>query len=358
MADYRYTTAFKSWGPEEPAAIARVIASDRFTMGAEVEAFEHEFAAYHGMAHCIMVNSGSSANLIAVAALKRGKELLAASVPALAWATTYAPLVQHRFLLQLRDCGPDWNAPSVPSRVAWLTVECPILGNPISNPSDATLVDCCESIGARDSRLRLAGTTGLLNTFSFFWSHQLSAIEGGAIMTNDATLARLCRMFRDHGATRSVQKAERFEDEYRFELMGYNLRPLEMHAAIAREQLKKLDDMRAWRVQNFDAFVDEVNGLPLILTRLNGTANPFGIHFMLETKEARSKVAAALRANGVDCRLPTGGSFTKHPYGFPWRDQPTPNADAIHDRGIFLGNSGSDIRDLVRHSASVIRAAL
>ena len=100
MIEWLYPTGFKSWGPEEEEAIRRVIASDRFTYGAETEALEHELAAYHGRRFCVATNSGSSANWIATAALfyleeeplKRGDF---AVVPSIAWATTWSPLIVY-----------------------------------------------------------------------------------------------------------------------------------------------------------------------------------------------------------------------------------------------------------------------
>src|SRR6266568_434170 len=127
---YQYPTAFKSWGQEEHQAIDRVIKSDRFTMGAEVEAFEEEFAAWHSRKYGIMVNSGSSSNLVAVAALCHGYILnTLVSVPAIAWSTTYSPLIQRQFNLKVRDVDSSWNAnlSSLDIKNSGLVVLCPVL---------------------------------------------------------------------------------------------------------------------------------------------------------------------------------------------------------------------------------------
>ena len=116
------------------------------------------------------------------------------------------------------------------------------------------LEDNCESIGASVDG-KLCGTFGLMNTFSFFYSHQLSAIEGGMILTDDDECAKLCRMLRDHGMTRSLGKIDKFEDEYNFRYFGYNLRPLEMHAAVARVQLTRLSRFIEARNKNRDYFI-------------------------------------------------------------------------------------------------------
>jgi CDP-6-deoxy-D-xylo-4-hexulose-3-dehydrase len=357
--EWWYPTAFQSWGEEEHAAIARVIASNRFTMGEEVEAFEEEFAGYHGMHHAIMVNSGSSANLLAISAIRNRHHGVSFgwNVPAIAWATTYAPIIQNGFKLSVVDCDDTWNAPPPQS---YFGLICSVLGNPAES-SEATIIeDNCESLGARDNNGRLCGTRGVLNTFSFFWSHQLSAIEGGMILTNDEGLATVCRMMRDHGMTRSVKKTDRFEDEYDFRLFGYNVRPLEMHAAIAREQLKKLNGFIKKRQTNLAYFTScaAKQELPIAMQRLSGTPSPFGIAFTCASKEARSTLVEVLRAAGIDCRLPTGGSFLKHEYAKPWRNQSTPNADRIHDTGLFLGNAPFEIYDKIEVAIAIMRDVL
>src|SRR5258708_2564130 len=129
MTDYWYPCAFSHWGGEERAAEERVIRSGKRTMGEEVAAFENEFAAYHKMKHAVMVNSGSSANLIVVAALfhKQDNPLKCgdkAIVPALAWSTTYAPLVQHGLELILSDVDGTWNAASWHWR--WMCAAAPV----------------------------------------------------------------------------------------------------------------------------------------------------------------------------------------------------------------------------------------
>ncbi len=370
---WRHPTAFSCWGDEEREAIERVIDSGQFTMGPEVEAFEREFAMHHGMRHGIMVNSGSSANLIAVAALfyvkdrpvRRGARVL---VPAIAWATTYAPLVQHGLELKLVDCDDSWNA--VPQLKSdddpAIIVGCSVLGSPafldgwrrIAEVSGAWfLEDNCESLGASING-RLCGTFGDLNTFSFFWSHQLGAIDGGMILTGDYNLARLCRMLRDHGATRTVQPAASFDGEYDFRLFGYNVRPLEMHAAIARAQLRKLPQFVAARQANLEAFRRATVGLPLDIPAQRGKPSPFGLPFALRSPEARDGVVKALRAAGIDCRLPTGGSFTKHAYGATWRDQETPRADFVHCAGLFLGNGPFDMTAQIAEVVEVLKRVL
>ncbi len=389
-----YPTAFSSWRPgdgsEEDQAVHRVLRSGQLTMGPEVAAFEAEFAAFHGRRHGVMVNSGSSANLVAVASLFhkhrdplrrdddnwRGRHAL---VPALAWSTTYAPIVQHGLKLILADCDATWNAPA--DNPDWgdakpaprLIVICSILGNPcygaewakVAAESHAYLIeDNCESFAATDPTGKLCGTHGVLSTFSFFWSHQISGIEGGMVLTDDEELANLCRILRAHGWTRDVwrdplgnpARPPRFEQEYDFTHFGYNLRGLEMHAAVAREQLKKTKQFQKMRIHNFYHFRRLTADLPIVHPSMRGEHNPFGLHFICEDEADRPKLVEALRANGIDARQPTGGSLRLHAYGKPYENQATPTADLIHRRGLFLGNAPWPIPDKIEKAAKVMRA--
>ena len=268
-----YPTAFLSWGQEEYDAVQRVVASGRFTMGPEVEAFESEFAAYLGRRRVVMVNSGSSANLVAAIALNPPQNLSVA-VPALAWGTTYSPFALLRSRFYLMDCDPDtWNVSKETMRVADIVVLCPILGNPagLSEVSGMAIAGgrtvlevACESLGAEIDGRR-AGTFGHISTFSFYFSHQLSAIEGGAIATDDDELADTCIILRDHGLTRGLKHNRTIAEEFEFLHMGFNFRPVEINAAVAREQLRKFPQIAHNRVHNFGYFwflakdIDEID---------------------------------------------------------------------------------------------------
>lgn len=372
-----FPTAFFRWDEEERAAMARVIGSNRFTMGPEVAAFEEEVAAYHGRKYGLMVNSGSSANLLAVAALfylanrplQRGDT---AVVPALAWSTTYAPLIQYGLQLQLADIDDTWNAPPalsitmVPRRpIPRLIVVASILGNPaylegwekLARDAGAYLIeDNCESIGARTVDGKLTGTAGIASTLSFFWSHQLGAIEGGMVLTDDEEVITICRMLRDHGLTRTLPGAPA---GYDFQLFGYNLRPMETHAAVGRAQLAKLPEFMAARSENQHYFVRRVwsAGLPLRFPVPRGDVSPFGVAFEVDP-EKRPLLDTALKEVGIDSRPPTGGSFLRHAYGAPWRDQRTPRADAVHDAGMFIGNPPYCVTEPYDRAVEVMKKVL
>src|SRR6266404_4277797 len=250
-------------------------------MGPEVAAFEKEFAAYFGMRYGVMVNSGSSANLIGVAALfykkdrplQRGDEAI---VPAISWSTTYHPLQQYGLKLKFVDVELETLNMDVSKLEQALTprtrliVGVSILGNPaaLDVMRDFArahelyfLEDNCETMDAELGG-RKTGTFGDINTFSFFFSHHISTIEGGMVLTDDEELHHLLRSIRAHGWTRDLPQDSplftRYDNEhfeaYHFILPGYNVRPMEFSGAVGREQLKKLPGMTCGRRRNLSLF--------------------------------------------------------------------------------------------------------
>ncbi|PYS41059.1 MAG: pyridoxamine 5-phosphate oxidase [Acidobacteria bacterium] len=386
-----YDLAVSTWGPEEIEAIRRTIAEGSFTMGEQVAAFEEEFARYFGMRYGVMVNSGSSANLIAVAALfyktdrplQRGDEVI---VPAIAWSTTFHPLQQYG--LKLRFVDVELDTLNIDARKLHraltprtrMIVAASILGNPaaldiIQNFARSHglyfLEDNCESMDAEIAG-RKTGTFGQVNTFSFFFSHHISTSEGGMVLTDDDELHHLLRCVRAHGWTRDLPPGsplfERYGSDhfeaYRFILPGYNVRPLEISGAIGRQQLKKLPVMTAQRRRNFAFFQEVFRGDDrFILQRENGKSSCFSFTIILNPAKAadRDKVFVALKEADIGFRMITGGCFLKHDvikyYEYDVVDGETPNAELAHDRGFFVGNYPQDLSAQIRHLREVLDRA-
>jgi CDP-6-deoxy-D-xylo-4-hexulose-3-dehydrase len=383
-----YELAASSWGPEEMEAIRRTMETGRFTMGEQVALFEREFAAYFGMKHGVMVNSGSSANLVAVASLffkkerplQRGDEVI---VPAISWSTTFHPLQQYGLKLRFVDVELSTLNLDVSKLERALTprtraiVAVSILGNPAKLDTIQRfaqehglyfLEDNCESMDAELGG-RKTGTFGHLNTFSFFYSHHISTMEGGMVLTGDLELDHLLRSLRAHGWTRDLPAGsplfERRGDDhfeaYRFILPGYNVRPLELGGAIGREQLKKLPEMTRRRRKNLALFQELFAGDErFILQRENGKSSCFSFTLILNPAAAinRDCVFSALRDAGVDFRMITGGCFLRHDairyFDYEVVDGAVPNADMAHERGFFVGNSTEDLEEQVRHLRRVL----
>lgn len=372
-----YELAASTWGSEELDAIRRTLEGGRLTMGEQVAAFEQEFAAYFGMRHGVMVNSGSSANLISVASLfykkdhplKRGDEVI---VPAISWATTYHPL--HQYGLKLRIVDVELETLNIdPAKLeraltprTRAIVAVSILGNPAAldviqgfaqKHGLYFLEDNCESM---DSELngRKTGTFGDLNTFSFFFSHHISTMEGGMVLTNDTELDHLLRSLRAHGWTRDLPpgspllepRSEEHFEAYRFILPGYNVRPLELAGAVGREQLKKLPAMTAQRRRNLAVFQGLFGGDDrFVLQRENGKSSSFSFTMVLNPahKLDRNRIFESLRQAGIGFRIITGGCVLRYDvlkhYDYEVVDGGAPNAELAHDQGLFVGNFPQDL---------------
>lgn len=379
-----YDLASTAWGPEEIDAIAEVVASGRFTMGPRVAAFERAFAAKFGVRHAVMVNSGSSANLVAVAALSHlsdrplapGDEVI---VPAIAWATTYSPLQQYGLTLRFVDVDLETLNLDPAGLEAALTprtrmvVAVSILGNPAPLDDIAAFCDRhglylfednCESMGA-DLRGRLCGTWGRVNTFSTFFSHHLSTAEGGLVATDADEIDRLARVIRNHGWERDGPEDPAFPEAYRFVLPGYNVRPVEIAGAVGLTQLGKLDAMVEIRRRNAALFQRLFRGDErFILQREHGRSSWFGFTVVLNPalQIDRAPVLAALRDEGIAVRMITGGCFLRHEAirHFDYTTAgPIVNANIAHDHGFFVGNHPRDLAtELTRLREVLDRAAV
>jgi CDP-6-deoxy-D-xylo-4-hexulose-3-dehydrase len=385
-----YELAASSWDAEEREAIEQVIASDRFTMGDRVREFEAEFAKHFGARYAVMVNSGSSANLVGTAAfffkndrpLERGDEAI---VPALSWATTYHPLQQYGLKLKFVDIELDTLNIDVSQLERALTprtrliVAVSILGNPcaldvLRKFADAhglyLLEDNCESMGAELGG-KAAGTFGDIGTFSFFYSHHISTIEGGMAITDDEELCHLMKALRAHGWTRDLppdspvfkKRSSDFFEAYRFVLPGYNVRSTEINAAIGLRQLKKLDGFVATRRRNLALFNSLFAGDDrFIIQRENGKSSSFCFPIILNPafNLDRQRVLEALKEADIGHRIITGGNFLRHDviryYDYECVGEMT-NADLAHDHGFFTGNHPFDLSEQIHRLRNVLSAA-
>ncbi len=373
--DVFYPLTTDTWGDAERAAAIAVIEGGRTTMGDKVRAFEAGFAAMVGSRHAVMVNSGSSANLLAVAALFHTREPLAragrvAVVPAVSWATTYYPLSQYGLTLRFVDVDPETLNFDLGGLERALDdkVDVVFAVNLLGNPNDFTAVnrllagrpitlleDNCESLGARFDG-RAAGTFGRIGTFSTFYSHHISTMEGGVCVTDDDELFHTLLSLRSHGWTRNlpwpnmlVEPDPRgaFHEAYRFVLPGYNVRPMEIAGAIGIEQLKRVPDLIAGRRAAAARFRDRLPGIEgLQLQREIGESSWFGFGLVLEAGRAdRDAVVARLTASGVETRPIVAGNFVNNPVMSRLSHEPPPplpGAQEIDERGFYIGANTVD----------------
>jgi len=387
-----FALAATSWDAREIDAMQAVIDSGMFTMGDKVKAFEAAFAAHFGMNYAIMTNSGSSANLVSTAALsfrkqgpalKPGDEVI---VPAISWTTTYTPLQQYGLKTRFVDVELDTlnvdmaklEDAITPNTKMLMAVS--ILGNPAALGQMRKLADerglifmedNCESLDA-DIGGKPTGTFGDISTASFFFSHHISTMEGGMIMTNDRELAHLCRALRAHGWTRDLpddnELVTRGDDDlfeaYRFILPGYNVRPLEFSGAVGLVQLDKLPEMTAQRRRNWALFKSLFGEDERFIIQREKEGRSSAFSFTLVLNPAmdldRKGIFDALTANEIGFRIITGGCYPRHEviehFDYTCHDD-LPNANLAHDRGFFVGNHPLDLTDQIHRLRDVLDRA-
>ena len=254
-----------------------------------------------------------------------------------------------------------------------------ILGNPAALDvvrafADAhglyLLEDNCESLDAELDG-RKTGTFGDLSTCSFFFSHHVATMEGGMVMTDDEELCHLVRALRAHGWTRDLpdgspvyeRRDSDFFEAYRFILPGYNVRPLEITAAVGREQLRKLPAMTAERRRNLALFQDRFAGDDrFIIQRENGKSSAFSFTIVLNPERTidRERVVAALAKDGIGFRIITGGCILRHDVTRYYDYEVVGDirhAFTAHDRGFFVGNHPHDLGAQIRRLHDVLDGA-
>ena len=375
--------ATSSWDQAEQDALARVIASDMYSMGAEVKTFEEQFARQFGCNYAVMVNSGSSANLLMTAALRYtsnpalnlqpGDEII---VPAVSWSTTYYPLQQYGLRMKFVDIDLatlnydlDALADAITDRTRALMVV-NLLGNPNDFDAIARLTDGrnivmiednCESMGATLNG-RECGTFGVMGSYSAFFSHHISTMEGGIVATDDEELYHVMLSLRAHGWTRNLPKHNHvtgtksddpFEESFRFVLPGYNLRPLEMSGALGQAQLTKLPGLIEGRRTNGALLQQRLGNHPkFMIQRETGHSSWFGFSLVLREEAGidRADFVAWLRAQGFETRPIVSGNFAKNEV-LKYFDYEIhgdlKNADYIDRHGLFVGNHHYPITEAI-----------
>lgn len=385
-----YPLASSTWDDLEYKAIQSVIDSKMFTMGECVKQYETQFAEMFGSKYAVMVSSGSTANLLMIAALfftktpklKKGDEII---VPAVSWSTTYYPLQQYGLKVKFVDV--DINTLNIDieslkeavtdNTKAILTVN--LLGNPnnfdeinkiIGDRDIILLEDNCESMGAIFNN-KCAGTFGLMGTFSSFYSHHIATMEGGCIVTDDEEIYHILLCIRAHGWTRNLPKNnkvtgvksdDQFEESFKFVLPGYNVRPLEMSGAIGIEQLKKLPGFISVRRKNAEYFLEKFKGHPYLdVQQETGKSSWFGFSFIIKKDSSmiRKELVERLNSAGIECRPIVTGNFLKNEDVLKYFDYTVhnnvDNAEYLDKNGLFVGNHQIELFDEIDYLREVLK---
>jgi CDP-6-deoxy-D-xylo-4-hexulose-3-dehydrase len=373
---YAHPLGFTTWGADEILAALECLCNQQTTMWTKTEAFETRFAEYLGTDSAVMVNSGSSADLVMMLAaresglLQPGDEIL---VPAVTWPTQAWAAILAGFSVKFVDVDPATLNVSVNALEAAITPKTKaislvhLMGNPCAMDKILELAngrgillfeDCCEALGASFDKRRV-GSFGIASAFSFFASHHISTMEGGMVATSSPDFADACRLLRAHGWARDLKHRSKDVDvlgrygfnedpRYLFLGMGFNFRPTELNAAFGLLQIEKLDSLNAWRNLNANAVSDGfrvtnghcVNGL--MHTSYKSSPAWFALPFVLREglPYTRKDVAEYLGQYGIDTRPIVGGNLTRHPAFWKYRNAREgsfPGANAVHERGFYIG---------------------
>ena len=383
----KYSLATSTWDQRELDAIQSVIDRDSYTMGDSVAQFEQDFSKYIKSKYCVMVSSGSAANLIATAAffytknplLERGDEVI---VPAVSWSTTYFPLQQYGLKLKFVDIDLNtlnYDLKSLESAITDKTkmiVAVNLLGNPndfdiinslIKDKNIFIFEDNCESLGAEYNG-KQAGTFGIAGSFSTFFSHHMATMEGGFVTTDDEELYHVLLSLRAHGWTRNLPQKNHvanksddwFEESFRFVLPGYNVRPVEMSGAIGIEQLKKLPSFLKQRRKNAELFLTLFKDHPDFLIQKDiDNSSWFGFSLIIKPGSSlnRKDIIKRLQENRIECRPIVTGNFIRNDvmkyFNYEVHGE-LKNADHLHDNGFFVGNSQVDLSENINFLNKVL----
>jgi len=381
--NFKFPLSTSTWGKEEYSIIQNVIDSGMFTMGKYVNLFEQNFAKFVDSKYCVMVNSGSSANLLMVASLfytknskiklKRGDEVI---VPAVSWSTTYYPLYQYGLKIKFVDI--DLNTLNYDLEQLELAVTdktrmimaVNLLGNPndfdclykiIERRNIILIEDNCESLGAR-YKGKYTGTFGLMGSYSSFFSHHICTMEGGLIVTDNEELYHILLSLRAHGWTRNLPKKnyvcdvksdDLFEELFHFVLPGFNVRPLELEGAVGLEQLKRLPSMLVERRKNAKLLQQKLlNNSNIIIQQEIEESSWFGFSLTIRpgSKLKRKDLLINLNQLGFECRPIVTGNFTKNEvvkyFNYEIHNK-LKNAEYIDKNGLFVGNHHYPITEAI-----------
>ncbi len=387
MTSYKYPLATTTWDKKEYEALQRVIESNRFTMGNEVKRFENLFSKYIGSKYSLMVNSGSSANLLMIAALfyKKENPLLPGDeiiVPAVSWSTTYYPLNQYGLIMKFVDIDLEtlnYDTNKLSEAISEKTkaiMLVNLLGNPnkfneinsiISKKDIVIIEDNCESMGA-EYQNKKTGTFGIVGSFSSFFSHHISTMEGGLVVTDDQELYQIMLCIRAHGWTRDLpienlitgrKDPNSFKESFKFVLPGYNLRPLEMSGALGCAQLEKLPELIRGRRYNAKLFQEAMlDHSDLIIQKEIGKSSWFGFSLITkkDSKMTREDLIKKLDLLGFEYRPIVTGNFTNSPVIKLLNadlSQDLTNAEYLDENGLFIGNNHFPMDEAVRELSSI-----
>lgn len=339
-----------------------ILSKAQLTKGPLTIEFEKKFSDYTGCKHSVFVNSGSSANLLMAYALMSGNYLKNKKVivPAISWITTLSPFIQLGFEPLLCDADKDNLGLDLEHFETLCRKESPalvilvhVLGHPnkmdeikqICDKYNVLMIeDACEALGS-EYKGKKTGNLGLAGSFSFYYGHHISTIEGGIVTTNDNKLYNIMLSIRSHGWARDVEEQYKQEwsqgydiDEirsfYTFYYPGYNLRSTDLSAFLGLSQLDKMEAIAQHREKVFQWYKNHLGNDFWCQSSEANKLSAFAYGLFIEN---RMEVFTHLKKNQIETRPLICGSMGRQPFWIKsYGMLNLKNADIVHDYGIYL----------------------
>lgn len=361
---------------ETREALAKfILKADRLSMGVECSKFETSFAAFQGSKEAVLFNSGGSANLAILQALKnlgRLRDGDRVGFSALTWSTNTMPIIQMGMVPVPIDCSPETlnvMSSNVKESIAKQDLKAIFLTNVLGFAGDLDTIslickeldiiaieDNCEALGSELAGQK-TGTFGLCASFSFFVAHHMSTIEGGMVCTDDAELATMLRITRANGWDRNLNAAQQkqirkqhnitseFDAKYTFYYLGFNLRPTEITGFLGQIQLSYLSENISKRNQlwlHFNSLISANVDLVQLDSSHMSYVSAFALPVIAKTPDLRRYYLEQFSGAGIEVRPMIAGNMQRQPFykkyiGDPFHEELLPGADFIHHCGFYCG---------------------
>ena len=377
IKNYKYPLLSDAFSNADIFAAKKVLESRQITMSKITSDFEKKFAQYLGVRFALMVNSGSSANLLALSLIcnpQRKKRLLPGDeviIPAICWSTSLWPIVQHGLkpvcvdveknnfnidISKLKKAITSKTRAIFCVHVLGLSTNMQEVINIAKKNNLIIIEDTCESFGSRYSN-KLLGSFGDVGTFSFYYSHQITSGEGGMIICKSSEDYEILHSLRAHGWSRHpatqkkiIRKYPNLDPRFIFINSGYNLRPTDVQAALAASQFKRKNVFKINREYNRNKIIEEVynlkkytNQIQFLQSDKNIKPSWFGLPILLNCKYKNKKINYLnyLNKMGVETRPIISGNFINQPaielFKLNKKKQKFINAQFVEDLGFFIG---------------------
>jgi len=355
---------------DKKSLIDFISSTDRYTCGRKVKEFEDAWSNWLGCKYSLYVTSGSTANLLLMSAVKElyqipdGSKVL---VPACTWVTNVSPVFQLGLEpvfcdVELEKYSFDLDTlPEEDIKIVFIThllgLSAPVEALKKKYPNAIFIEDICESHGVKAPNGTKRGSTGTGSTFSFYYGHHMTTIEGGIISTDNELLYELMKIKRSHGMARllspkyyneAINKHPNIDPSFLFLTDGFNFRNTELNAVLGIEQLKRLDQNIETRRRNFECFMKQLDPEHFYVPYNDPGNSSFALPFICKNKEDMPKLKIIFKELGVEYRPVVSGNLLLHPFLKKWKDTvKVPNANIINDNGVYIGNSQFVTEDMI-----------